>query len=321
MGRIHAETISRSGFANLDYVVDPTGHTADELAGRFGATVVDADTVFADPDVSAIVIASAAPTHTLLIGRAIEAGKGVFCEKPIGLGVHNVRETAKQIDRASLPFQLGFNRRFDPHFVALKARIDADEIGRPELIVLTSRDPQPPPISYIKECGGIIRETTIHDIDVARWLTGEEPNAVYASGAGLTSDAIRAEGELDTVAITLQMPSGAIIVINNSWRVVYGYDQRIEVLGSKGMLSVANRPRNLVSAWSSDGIRKETPDPFFAERYAESYVEEIHCFLRHLASGSMMSPSATDGLKALEVAEAAHESLITKREVRVAYDV
>lgn len=312
MGKIHSTTVTQHKSASLRYVVDPNRGAAQKIAEDSGARIADEETVFSDDGIDAVIIASAASAHSAQIEAAAKTGKAVFCEKPLGLSLTNVAKTVSIVEGAGIALMLGFNRRFDRHFAAMAHRIYEGEIGRPELLVLTSRDPSPPPIDYIKSCGGIIRETTIHDIDMARWLTGETPETVYASGAGLTDPEISAAGLLDTVVTTLTMPSGARVVINNSWRAVYGYDQRAEVLGPKGMLSVDNLPQTLVSSAVATGMTSAAPMPFFMERYEDAYAKEIDCFIETLLSGGSMSPTARDGLVALMIAEAAIKSVETQ---------
>ena len=315
MGAIHAGTIARSDVTRLVAISDPRTEVAEALASRHDSRVMTEDEVFASTEVDAIVIASAAPSHAELIGRATEVGKAIFCEKPIGRGWEQVKATVARMEAADIPFMLGLNRRFDRHFIALKRRIDAGDIGTPEQLVLTSRDPSPPPIEFIVTGGGIVRETSVHDLDMACWLTGDTPHTVFAIGACLVDPEIGKAGHLDTIAITLQMSSGATVQINNSWRASYRYDQRVEVHGSLGMAQIGNVTDSTVAVWTGEGVTVEPPLEFFLERYAEAYVTEMNAFLGWLAEGKRPTPDARDGLLALKLAEAAAHSIETGQPV------
>lgn len=311
MGVIHARTVTGHENAELAFIADPNVEARDRLAKRHGAQVTDTDGVFADRSIDAVIVASAASTHADLIERAAATGKAVFCEKPIGRGYAQVKRAVATVEEASISFMLGFNRRFDPHFCRLARQLQDGDIGALELAVLTSRDPAPPPIAYVREAGGIFRETTVHDIDVARWLFAEDPVSVFAAASAMTSEELRAEGFADTVALTLTMPSGALAIINNSWRSAYGYDQRVEVHGASGMLRLENVPRSTVARAGYDGIVTDVPEPFFTERYGEAYAAEIDAFIGGLATGDSLKPDHRDGFEALRIAEAAVHSVTT----------
>ncbi|WP_253204118.1 inositol 2-dehydrogenase [Rhizobium sp. X9] len=311
MGAIHAGTLDRHPGAQLAGIVDSYRANAESLAARYTVPSLDEDAVFADATIDAVVIASAADSHPHLIQRAVETKKAIFCEKPLARDLNAVRSVAHLVEQSKLPFLLAFNRRFDPDFAALVSRVREGEIGAIEFAVLTSRDPSPPPIDYILKSGGIFRETTIHDIDVARWLTGEDPVSVQATASSLTSQAMSDAGLADTVVLTMCMPSGAIVTINNSWRAAYGYDQRVEVLGKLGMLQVANRLQNGVTKMGGSGTWNANPEPFFLERYSNAYRSELDYFVTAVREGSLISPTVSDGLKALEIAYAAEESAKT----------
>lgn len=317
MGSIHAANIARHPRAVLAAIVDPNIEGARALAETFQSRVRSATDVFDDLAVDAIVIASAASTHPELIDQALARGKAVFCEKPLARDLDTVRSLVAAVEAAGTPFLLAFNRRFDPGFASLASRLRDGKAGAPELVLLTSRDPGPPPIDYIVASGGILRETTIHDIDMARWLTGEEPNSVYAVGAARTDPRIAAAGHVDTVMVTLTMPSGTLVSINNSWRSAYGYDQRAEIHGAGGMLQLGNVLSTPVTAWNADGGSSDRPQPFFLERYADAYRQELDYFVNRLEEGGAMSPGASDGLRALEIAEAAEESMRSGLAIRL----
>lgn len=309
MGAIHAANIAAHPRAALAGIVDPDVGAAQTLARSSRSRVRTPADVFDDPAIDAVVIASAASTHPELIDRALACGKAVFCEKPLARDLGTVRSLAAAVEAAGTPFLLAFNRRFDPGFASLASRLRRGEAGAPEMVLLTSRDPGPPPLDYIGASGGILRETTIHDIDMARWLTGEEPDSVYAVGAARTDPRIAAAGHVDTVMVTLTMPSGTLVSINNSWRAAYGYDQRAEVHGASGMLQLGNIFSTPVTAWNAAGGSSDRPQPFFLERYADAYRRELDYFVNRLEEGGAMSPGAADGLKALQIAEAAEESM------------
>lgn len=314
MGRIHAETVLRHPRARLAGIVEPNAESAEKLAIELSCNVLTSDAVFADSGIDAIIIASVASSHPEIILRGADNRKAIFCEKPIAREMIEVRKAVARLEETGAPFLLGFNRRFDPSFSALKTRVFDPGFGVPELVILTSRDPSPPPLDYIKACGGLIRETSIHDIDVARWLTGEDPISVHAIGAARSDPAIAEAGHLDTVLITLKMPSGALVSINNSWRSAYGYDQRAEVHGAGGMLQVGNIPPTTLVRSGADGVTGDKPLAFFLERYADAYRLEMDYFIRQVLAGEPIEPGAYAGLRALEIAEAAERS-VTSGEV------
>ncbi len=311
IGKVHAMNIHQHPESVVHYVVDPMGDTAKTLAARVGATVVEVDAVFDDESVDAVVICSATPTHSDLIERGLLAGKAVFCEKPIDLSIDRVNTVLEKTAGCSAPFLLGFNRRFDPAAAAMHERIVAGDIGEVELVTIISKDPEPPPVEYVRVSGGLFRDMTIHDIDMARVMLGEEPNSVVATASALTSDAIAAEGDVDTACLTLQCPSGKIAVITNSRRATFGYDQRMEVHGSLGSLRTENVPLNTLVLERSEGVRREPPMHFFIDRYADAYRLEWQHFVDVLNGKCAPSASGLDGQRALIIADAAYESLKT----------
>lgn len=315
MGVIHATTLSGRSDASLACIVDSNASSAGRLAIKHGVPVMTEDEVFNDPDIDAIIIASAASSHPHLVTRAVASRKAIFCEKPLARDLETVLSLADAVEKSGLPFLLAFNRRFDPDFAALAKRIHSGEIGPVELAILTSRDPAPPPLEYVRESGGLFRETTIHDIDVARWLTGEEPVSVQASASAITSAEMKKAGFPDTAVVTLTMPSGAIVSINNSWRAAYGYDQRVEVLGAGGLLKLENRLTSTVTLMGASGTRSPNPEPFFLERYPAAYSAELDFFIAAVRDGAPVTPGVTDGIKALRIAIAAEEAASTGRSV------
>lgn len=309
IGLVHASSLDRlRDKAQLVAVADAFPEAADKLAKRFGAFVREADELIVSPDIDAVVIGTPTSTHFDLIEAAASAGKAIFCEKPIDLDPERVQRCIATLDAAGVPFMAAFQRRFDPSFSSLQSRIRAGEIGDIELIILTSRDPSPPPIDYIEKSGGLFTDMMIHDFDMARFLLGEEPSEIYAAGSNLIDPAIGAAGDIDTAAVTLTTASGRICQISCSRRASYGYDQRIEVHGAKGMLSAKNMPENLVEFAGLGGLTSAPIQPFFLERYTEAYAREIAHFITALEQGTAPRPSARDGLKAQLLAEAAKTS-------------
>jgi myo-inositol 2-dehydrogenase/D-chiro-inositol 1-dehydrogenase len=267
--------------------------------------------------VQAVVIASSTDTHADLIVAAANAGKAVFCEKPVDLSVARSRECAEVVRRRGITCMIGFQRRFDPTFAALKARVERGDIGAPEMLVVTSRDPGAPPVDYIRSSGGIFKDMLIHDFDVFRWILGDEAQTLHATGSCLTDPAVRDAGDLDSTAVTIRTRRGLLCQINTSRRAAYGYDQRFELLGSKGMLQAGNVRPTEVTAWSANGIATDVPEPFFLERYRHAYAAEIAHFVDALRDGTPVRTTIDDGLAALELAEAAMTSWQTGRVIEV----
>lgn len=309
IGRIHAANIAAHPAARLKYVVDVNAEAALALAGQHGAAVTDVARALADPEVTAVVVASSTDTHADLIEASARAGKAIFCEKPIDLDSARVGDCLAVVAETGTPLMLGFNRRFDPTFAALRKRLLAGEVGDVEQVVITSRDPGPPPVDYIKVSGGLFRDMMIHDLDIARWLLGEAPTRVFATGACLVDPAIGAAGDIDTATVVLTTKRGTQAVITNSRRAAYGYDQRVEVLGSRGMLQAGNRTETAVLAATADAVSTDKPMHFFLERYAEAYRLELDAFIRAVAEGRAPDPGGEDGRMALKLADAALESL------------
>lgn len=314
IGKIHGANLARQPGVRLRWVCDTAAPAAEELAERLGAAPCDLDRIFADAGVTAVVIASSTDTHAELIQRAAAAGKAIFCEKPVDLDLGRARACAAAVAGASIPCLIGFQRRYDPTFAALKQRLDGGEIGDPEVLAVTSRDPGAPPIEYLRRSGGIFKDMLIHDFDICRWILGDEPVSVYATASCLTDPAIAAAGDADSTAVTIRTVRGRLCQINTSRRAAYGYDQRFEVLGSRGMLAAGNHRPTEVSAHKAGGISIDLPEPFFLERYRAAYAEEMLHFAEVLGGKAPPRTSVADGVKALELAEAATRSF---REGRV----
>ena len=317
IGRIHAGNLVRQPGVRLKYVVDVDAAAAAEVAARHGATVGTADTAFGDKAVGAVVIGSSTDTHADLILRAAAAGKQIFCEKPVDLAIERARACAQAVAKAGVTCLIGFQRRYDPTFAALKARIDAGEIGDPEMLVVTSRDPGAPPVEYIRRSGGIFKDMLIHDFDIFRWILGDEAATVYATGSVLTDAAVGDAGDIDATAVTIRTKRGRLAQINTIRRAAYGYDQRFEVLGSKGMLQAGNHKPTEVAAWTASSVSEDKPEYFFLERYRVAYANEVAHFFEAIAGGAKVRTTIDDGLKALELAEAATTSWRERRIVEL----
>lgn len=317
IGAIHAANLASTGATQLRYVVDVNAAAAAALAAKHGAKVADVATVLGDPEIDAVIIASSTDTHADLAIAAAKAGKAIFCEKPIDLSLRRVDQCLAAVKKAKVPMFVGFNRRFDPSFAELHARLTRGEIGGVEQVIVTSRDPGLPPISYIKVSGGQFRDMTIHDFDMARWLLGEEPVEVFAYGSCLVDPAVGKAGDTDTVMVLMKTASGRQAHINNSRRAAYGYDQRIEVHGAKGRLLAGNRTPTTVEVANATSVSTDKPMYFFLERYAEAYRAELAVFVDALVNKKPMPVGAEDGRMAIVLAEAALKSLKTGRPVKV----
>jgi len=317
IGQIHAASLAPMKDVRLRYVVDVNADAAQKLAARYGARVAVEREALADLEVGAVLIASSTDTHARLAIAAARAGKAIFCEKPIDLSLARVDSCLAEVERAGVPMFVGFNRRFDPSFSALKQRLDAGEIGALEQVVISSRDPGPPPLSYLKVSGGMFRDMTIHDFDMARWLLGEEPVEVFAMGECLVDRRIAAAGDIDSAMVLLRTASDRMCHINNSRRAAYGYDQRIEVFGAKGMLRAENIGETTVEHFGARGTVADRPLDFFLERYADAYRAEMAAFVRALKQKTPMPVGAKDGRQALVLAEAALQSHKKRQAVKL----
>ena len=315
IGKIHADNIARNPRTQLVAVVDVHRESAEDLAKQHGAAVGEGLAALDGAD--AVVIASSTDTHADLIEAAAKAGKAIFCEKPIDLDSARVEGCLDIVAQSGVPLALGFNRRFDPSFEAVHAGIAEGRIGKVELVAITSRDPGPPPASYIRVSGGLFRDMMIHDFDIARWLLGEEPVEIYATASNLVDPAIGAEGDVDTAVVTLKTAGGAIAQISNSRRAVYGYDQRVEAFGSLGMLRAENRAATTVEYAGADGVVRDKPLHFFLERYADAYRRELDDFIDAVLEGRAPRAGGEDGKRALLLADAAWESVKTGVPVRL----
>ncbi len=315
IGQVHAKAVASVPGAELVAVAEPFAEMAEHMRTQYGCDIREIDQIAASDDVDAVVICTPTDTHADLIEQFTAAGKAVFCEKPIDLNVDRVRACLTKVDAVGGRLMLGFNRRFDPDFMAVKAAIDDGKIGEVEMINLTSRDPGPPPYDYITRSGGIFRDMMIHDFDVARWLLGEEVTSVYAAASVLTDAEIGKLGDFDSANVILTTASGKQCTITNSRRATYGYDQRIEVHGSGGSVSARNQHEANIEIADATGYHRPPLLNFFMTRYVAAYANEIAAFVQALADDSPMPTTGLDGLKALELAEAAVTSVETKQAV------
>jgi len=314
IGRIHSANLAALGGVKLKYVSDPVPAAAAELAHKLGAEVASIETVLADQSVDAVAICSSTDTHSDLITRAAAAGKHIFCEKPVDLSVSRAIACAEAVKAAGVSCMIGFQRRFDPTFNDASRRLQAGEIGNPEMLIITSRDPGAPPVDYIKASGGIFRDMLIHDFDVFRWILcadGDEAESISASASVLTDPAIKAAGDYDSTAVTIRTRKGRLCQINTTRRAAYGYDQRFEVLGSGGLLQCGNHTPTEVVQWNANGITSDKPEAFFLQRYAAAYRLEIEHFFACLQSGAAFKTTVADGVAALKLADAATQSANT----------
>lgn len=320
IGQMHAENIHKHPRADLAMVFDVYAPSAKAVSEKLDVKVAkSAEEVFASPDVDAVLIATATPTHADYIELAITAGKAILCEKPIDLNLDRVNACAEKVLNANVPIQLGFNRRFDPGHRAAHEAMLAGEIGDLHQVIITSRDPGLPPRQYLEEAGGLFRDMTIHDFDLARFMLNEEPTEIFAMAGALIDPELGKElGEVDTAMFIMRTASGKQCHINNSRTAVYGYDQRVELMGSNGMLLSDNRKPHEMRRYTATSVENSAPyNFFFLERYNEAFMAEIDGFVDCVEKNTPPLASFEDGRRALILAEAAYISLKEKRLVQV----
>ncbi len=308
IGQIHAANVTAHRELELKYVVDPLASNAESVAREHGALVSTLEAALADVEISGVIIASSTDAHLDHCLAAHRAGKAIFCEKPVDMDL--ARAEAAMAELAPARLFVGFNRRFDPNFKALKARLVDGTIGKLETLQITSNDPAPPPIGYVHVSGGLFKDMAIHDFDMARHLLDEEPTEVFAWGSCLIDPAIGEAGDIDTARVVLRTASGKLCVIANSRRSGFGYDQRIEAFGSAGMVKADNELESTVSVWDESGARSDSFQNFFLDRYAEAYRAEMRHFADILAGRATPAVTYSDGVAALRLAEAAGRSLV-----------
>jgi myo-inositol 2-dehydrogenase/D-chiro-inositol 1-dehydrogenase len=320
IGQLHADNMAtRLPMAELIGVADIDLVAARQVAERSdGATVTsDYRELLAMPEIEAVVICSSTDTHAQITQEAAGAGKHIFCEKPIDLDLERIDKTLRAVDRAGVKFQVGFNRRFDPNFRRVRQMVADGSIGNPEVLRITSRDPGPPPLDYIRVSGGIFLDMTIHDFDMARFLIDSEVESLYAVGQVRVDPAIGEAGDIDTAVITLEFENGVIGTIDNSRRAVYGYDQRVEVFGSAGVVMVGNETPDRHVHLNAQGSHGPLPLHFFLERYTESYLAELQAFLQAVVEDGDVPVGGQDGRIPVVMGLAAGRSLRERRPVRL----
>ncbi len=316
IGRTHARSIADMAGARLVAVADPDEAAGASVAQAAGTRTASVEELLGDAAIEGVLIAAPTDLHAELIEQAAESGKAIFCEKPIDLDLSRAERAVAAAARCGVPLMIGFNRRYDPSFRRLRDEIDAGRIGTVELVQVTSRDPAPPPLAYIERSGGLFLDMMIHDFDMARFLVGEPIVEVTATGSALVDKAIGDAGDIDTAVALLRSASGRLCVISNSRRAIYGYDQRIEVHGSEGMVSAGNPVATTVTRAGRSGFATDPLNDFFMDRYADAYRLEMAAFCTVVRGGDVEYPDGRDGLAALALAEAAAESVATCRAVR-----
>jgi myo-inositol 2-dehydrogenase/D-chiro-inositol 1-dehydrogenase len=319
IGKIHAANISKHPRSELAYIYDVNMEAAGQLAAQLGAQVATSPEEIWDSDVDAVLIASSTNTHADLLSGAIQAGKPTYCEKPIDLDIQRVKAVVQQARRTNLPILIGFSRRFDANHLGVRQALQNGEIGKLEMMHLTSRGPQPPPLSYVKVSGGQLRDQTIHFFDMLRWLACEDPVEVYATGAALIDPAIGEAGDVDTSMIILKLASGALCHIDCSRRADYGYDERVEVFGSKGLAVSGRKPRREVALYQGQSVISDGLHPGWFERMEPTFYDALDAFIQTVQGGAAEYPTLWDGLMAQLIAEAAVESLLTNQPVKITY--
>jgi len=318
IGQVHAEVVAAHEGTRLAAISDVYAPAAEELAAKYHAQVRSSDEIIADDAINAVLIATSTDTHSDLIEAATQAGKAVMCEKPVDLSVERARACLEAVSETGRPVMIGFNRRFDPSFAAIRDSLAAGQIGKAELLSVTSFDPAPPPVEYIKVSGGMFRDMMIHDFDMTNFIMGETPVSISASGACLVDPEIGRAGDIDTAVVTLSYADGKLAVIKNSRRAAYGYDQRLELLGSDGLLQAQNMLENTVVKSTGQGVISAKPTYFFIERYMPAYKAEWAAFVAAVQEGDDMPVSLQDGVQALAMADAAQRSFDSSRPVRLA---
>ncbi|MBE6830534.1 MAG: inositol 2-dehydrogenase [Ruminococcaceae bacterium] len=320
IGKVHGESITyhvknaRVAAMADPYWTDDSRKWAKEMGIP---TYDDYHHILKDPAIDAVMICSSTQTHAPISIEAIRAGKHVFCEKPISRELSEIKSVMKELEHSHLKYQVGFNRRFDHNFHAVREIVESGKIGDVHIVKITSRDPDSPPIEYVKVSGGIFLDMTIHDFDMVRYLTGSDVEEIYANSAVLVDPGIGEAGDVDTAIITMKLANGALAVIDNSRKAVYGYDQRAEVFGSKGQAAVSNDLPSSAVVSTSDGITGEKPLYFFLERYMESFATEVTQFTESVLNDTPVAVTVNDGLQAVLIAKAAAKSVKEHRPVKL----
>ena len=319
IGKIHGANIAKHPRSELAYIYDVDTAAAEQLANKLGARVASSPEQIWESDADAVLIASSTNTHAELLGCAIRAEKPVYCEKPIDLDIDRVKAVTQEAQKTSMPILVGFSRRFDANHLGVRQAFQNGEIGKLEMMHITARDPRPPALAYVKVSGGQLRDQAIHFFDMTRWLAKEDPIEVYAAGAALVDPAIGEAGDVDTSMLILKFQSGAMCHINCSRRADYGYDERVELFGSKGMAISRRKPRREVTVYKGDSVISDGMYPGWFERMEPTFYEALDAFIQAVQGEATEYPSLMDGLKAQMIAEAAHESLKTNKPVQITY--
>lgn len=319
IGKIHLKNLCRN-FPEVDVVgvmdvLDESKNIADQFNVNYFVKTIHE--LIALPDLDGIVICSPTDTHADYVEKAAMAGKQIFCEKPLDLSLDRVQEVTAIVEQAGVRLMLGFNRRFDPEFKKIRELVVNGSIGEPQIVKITSRDPEPPPVEYVKTSGGIFLDMTIHDFDMARYISGKQVKEVYAKGAVMVDPEIGKAGDIDTASIILTFEDDTMAIIDNCRRAVYGYDQRLEVFGSKGMAQAENNFPNNHKLYTESGVSSDLPLHFFLERYDASYNQEMKEFIDALVSGGKMPVDGNDGLMSIAIGLAAKKSVKENRPVRI----
>ena len=320
IGKLHAELLTyHIPEVEIKTIAEIYLDDVKGWANQLGISNLTADysDILSDDDIEAVLISSSTDTHARLIIEAAEAGKHIFCEKPIDLNIEKIQQALNSVKAAGVKLQVGFNRRFDPNFRKVREVIESGKIGDVHIVKITSRDPAPPPIEYLKVSGGIFLDMAIHDFDMARYLSISDVEEVYAQGAVLIDPAIGDIGDVDTAIITLRFKNGALGVIDNSRQAAYGYDQRAEVFGSKGCVDVKNEFPNSATVSTADGVIGEKPHYFFLERYQTSYIEELKAFTEAVRKDEEPPVTGNDGLQPVLIGLAALKSLTEKKPIKI----
>ena len=320
IGRVHAETLAfRLPEAEIAAITDINGEAARDLAARCNIpkVVASADDILGDKRIEAVLICTSTDTHADLIVKAAAAGKHIFCEKPIALELDKIDVALAAVKKAGVQLQVGFNRRFDSNFLRVRQAVANGEIGKPSLMHIISRDPAPPPMAFVRTSGGIFRDMMIHDFDMARYLLGDEVEEIYAAGGVLVEPGFKAEDDLDTALVVLHFKSGAIGTIDNSRKAVFGYDQRVEILGSKGKIASENRYPNEVVVSGEKSVYTDLPLNFFMQRYTESFALEQQLFVQAVLEGKQTPVTGEDARVPVVMALAARKSYDEHRPVRL----
>jgi myo-inositol 2-dehydrogenase/D-chiro-inositol 1-dehydrogenase len=319
IGSMHADLLARRvPGAAVASVFDAYAESANAVGAGLGVPVAGSvEEILGSPDVDAVAICTSTDTHADLIVEAARAGKAIFCEKPVSLDLETVDRALRAVEDAGVPFQIGFNRRFDPGHASVREAVAAGDVGDPHLVRISSRDPAPPPMAYVRTSGGIFLDMTIHDFDMARFVTGSEVVEVYARGAVRVDPAFAEEDDVDTAMVVLVHQNGCMTSIDNSRRAVYGYDQRVEVFGSEGMAASENPLAHAGVVRTADGGRQPALPYFYLERYTASYLHEWEAFVAALSAGDTPPVTTADARAPLVIGLAAWRSLREERPVRV----